>query len=388
MYSKLGFQDRLTAAFNIQFKHNYNLVNRKVMYGFFNRHFQLGHQKLILEREYEPLTRAEATVWTDDHPAPQGDAIGDAHEVALLKLASEDSEQQIASLIPDSAEQYQQFRRVIGGAWETMLGRNLDQVGKVTLQQTKQIDYDGFTLQLGLLNHRVAGEQVPFAQLRDVNEPAKGVVIWLTDQGKSGLFDGDQVTAAVADLLRAGYTVMSADLFQQGEFGDGDQPLGRERMWYQGNGKLGWQRFSGYTYGYNPTLFARRVHDVLTLIKYARLQTKLGVHLVGIGTAAGPIAAAARSQAGEGIDHAFIDTNAFRFEALTRQDGPMFVPGAVKYLGVQGLLSLGVPGKTDAVGQESSMMKRVTQAANAADSFRWHDSREALLAAISQSLTQ
>ena len=66
----------------------------------------------------------------------------------------------------------------------------------------------------------------------------------------------------------------------------------------------------------------------------------------------------------------------------------MFVPGAVKYLGVNGLLSLGVPGKTDVVGQENSIVKRVAQAANANDSFRWHDSREALLAAISQSLTQ
>ena len=295
----LGFQDRLTAVFNIQFKHNYNHVNRKAMYAFFNEHFQLG-QRNRSSNVTTSRDASEATVWTDDHPAPQGDAIGDAHEVALLKLASEDWKQKIGSLIPDSAEQYQQFRRVIGGAWETMLGRNLDQVGKVTLQQTKQIDYDGFTLQLGLLNHDVAGEQLPFAQLREGNEPAKGVVIWLTDQGKSGLFDGDRVTAAVADLLRGRITATSADLFQQGEFVDGDQPLETQRMWYQGNGKLGWQRFSGYTYGYNHPLFARRVHDVLTLIRHARLQTKSGVRLVGIGTAAGPIAAAARSQAGEG----------------------------------------------------------------------------------------
>jgi dienelactone hydrolase len=387
LYSKLGHRDRLTAAFNVQFKHNYNLVNRKVMYGFFNQHFQLGYKAPISERKYEPLSRAEATVWTDDHPAPQGDAVGDAHEVALLKLASEDSDQQIAGLIPQSAEQLQQFRRVIGGAWETILGRRLDQVGNVMFQQTGQLDYGGFTLRLGLLNHRDAGEQVPFAELRDGDVPSKGVVLWLTDQGKSDLFDGDQVTAAVANLLRAGYVVMSVDLFQQGEFLDGGEPLKSQRMWYQGDGKLGWHRFSGYTYGYNHTLFARRVHDVLTLIKYAQTQATSDIHIVGIGKAAGPITVAARSQAGDAIDRAFIDTSGFRFAGLKRQDDPMFVPGAVKYLDIDGLISLSVPGKIDAVGPESSLVKRVAKAATAEAAIRWHESRDKLLAAIEQALT-
>ena len=68
LYVRLGHQDRLTAAFHIRFKHNYNLVNRTVMYGFFNRHFGLGFDEPIEERDFVPLTRDEATVWTGDHP--------------------------------------------------------------------------------------------------------------------------------------------------------------------------------------------------------------------------------------------------------------------------------------------------------------------------------
>lgn len=382
LYTDLGHKDRLTAAFNIHFKHNYNHVNRVVMYGFFNRHFGLGFKEPILERDYVPLSREEATVWTDDHPAPSGDAIGDAHETRILRIAANDSDAQIQKLVPSTADELAEYRRVVGGAWETILGRRLDQTGDVTLKKTKQLSRDGLPITLGLLNR--GDEQLPIIEIGGSGN--KGTVVWITDRGKQGVFEGDGVHPIVADLTRRGYRVVSADLIGQGEFLPDGQPLQSQRMWYQRNGDKAWERFSGYTYGYNHSLFVQRAHDVLSLIKHGLMNTSGPVHLVGIGPQAGTIAAAARSQAGDAVERTFVDAEGFRFASLTRQDDPMFVPGAVKYLDVEGLLSLCVPGELDVVDSESSIVERVASADGSADAIHWHQDRGGLLQVLRKSL--
>ena len=125
-------------------------------------------------------------------------------------------------------------------------------------------------------------------------------------------------------------------------------------MWYQPNGDQGWKRFSGYTYGYNHPLFVKRVHDLLTVIQYAQKLADGPIHLVGIGATAGPIAAAARSQAESAITKLAVDASGFQFEQLTSHSDPMFVPGSVKYLGLDGLLALSAP-------QSVALMKRNDQ---------------------------
>ena len=108
------------------------------------------------------------------------------------------------------------------------------------------------------------------------------------------------------------------------------------------NRRVGGDRqFAGFTYGYNHPLFAQRVHDILTLISFVRGDdhgaTK--VHVVGLG-GAGVWVAAAKFIAGPAIDRTAIDTADFRFASLTEFDDPQFLPGAVKYGDVPGLLAL------------------------------------------------
>ena len=76
--------------------------------------------------------------------------------------------------------------------------------------------------------------------------------------------------------------------------------------------------------------------------------------MVGIGATAGPIAAAARSQAESAITKLAVDASGFQFEQLTSHSDPMFVPGSVKYLGLDGLLALSAP-------QSVALMKRNDQ---------------------------
>ena len=382
LYAMLGHEDRLTAVFHTHFPHNYNHVNRTVMYSFFNRHFGLGFDEPVLERDFELLSKEQLSVWNDQHPAPSGSDVGDLHEVTLLGLATEDSEERLASVIPNAALDLKQFSNVVGAAWETILDRRLDQVADVEFTDTKEVLYDGFTLTLGHLNHTAAAEQIPAMTLRSPKAPQKGVIVWLTDTGKSGLLNDGNVIASVAKLLNEGYTVVSADLSGQGEFMADGTSVEKQRMWYQRNGNDGWERFSGYTYGYNHSMFVKRAHDALSLIRYAaRISGQQKIHLVGLDSTAGPIALAARSQAGNAIGRTLVDLKQFTFNQITRHDDPMFVSGSVKYLDVGGLLALCAPHDISVAGlRETSVAKRVFAAANASAKLHLVDDKGLSLA--------
>ena len=92
------------------------------------------------------------------------------------------------------------------------------------------------------------------------------------------------------------------------------------------------------------SLFAQRVHDVLTLIAFVN-QDDHGakdIHLIATGSA-GPVAAAARFQSGKVVSKAVIDTAGFRFVELESWKHPQFLPGAVRYGDLPGLLALNAP---------------------------------------------
>jgi hypothetical protein len=140
------------------------------------------------------------------------------------------------------------------------------------------------------------------------------------------------------------------DLLFQGEFlsaadAEPRRDPERTRMVQQGGGFEPWQRSAVYTFGYNPPLFARRVHDVLTTLRYVSGdEPRTRVVLVGLGPVAGPLVVAARAQV-DGPIRAAVDTGGFRFEDVERFDDPMFLPGAVKYGGLPGLVAAGAGGE-------------------------------------------
>jgi len=125
----------------------------------------------------------------------------------------------------------------------------------------------------------------------------------------------------------------------------------------QGDGSQPWQRSAVYTFGYNPALFARRVHDILTVVRFVGDSPSL----VGLGTVAGPLVAAARAQVGGSLTAA-VDTGGFRFESLERFDDPMFLPGAVKYGDLPALLALGAAGRLWLAGEGKAPPEVVTRA--------------------------
>lgn len=378
LYEMLGHGDRLTAVFHTQFKHNYNQVNRAAMYRFFNRHFDIGRTEPITERDFVPLSKQEATVWNDDHPAPSGDQVGDAHEVRILRLAAMNSEQTIGQVIPETSAEIADFLTTVAGGWETILDRRIGQVGEVTFEETGRSRQGDFERVLGRLVHASAGEQIPAIRIRMAGKKPLGRVVWIADHGKQSVVRDSPQRASIEALVRSGYEVLSADLFGQGEFLAADSSDATQPMWIQRGGDSGWHRFSGYTYGYNHPLFVKRVHDVLSLIKLAGRES-VPVRVVGLGKVAGALAAAAVGQAGESVEEAFIDADGFRFETLRKQDDPMFVPGAVKFLDVDGLLAIALPTKVTVVGAKSELVAKVYRAGGAADSLSFVPTAEDLL---------
>ena len=334
-YAMLGVPDNVQGKYR-PFPHNYNQPSRLAMYEFFNKHLKLGQQSPIVERDFVPLTKAEATVWDAQHPAP---APTVENELKIVRGFAADQDAQLAALTPKDGNSLTKFRDVIGGAWDVMIGRKLPGKDDVSQENKSKVEGDDgirFHTVIRLAKH---GEEIPtlFFLPRNWN---KHVAVWITDDGKASLTNGDGTPKAeVQQLLNAGVSVAIPDLLYQGEFLSDGQPLTKAKKVKNP------REFVGYTIGYNHPLFSQRVHDVLTMIAFCKSSKyePAGVHLIGLGRTAGPIAAAAAFQAGGAVNKVAIATRGYRFASITDAYDPMLVPGAVKYGDVPGLLALAAP---------------------------------------------
>lgn len=371
IYQMLGVPERLTGVFHTQFPHNYNQLNRAAMYAFFNQHFSLGHE-VIAERDFLPLSQSEATVWSGTYPRPSGDQVGDLHETRLLGLASQDSDRKISALVPDSSAGLPSYRKTIGAAWETLIGRRDDQVGKVVYQQTSSNETSHPIIQAGMIRNVDHQEEFPVLKfLPRRNTEKKGSVIWVADEGKVKAFENDKVAAEVLLLVNAGYDVIVPDLFGQGELATTVVKDHSQRLWFQRDGSKGWHKFSGYTYGFNHSLFVQRTHDLLSVIEHVKEKDEVCV--IGLGEVAGPLVAAACSQAGKSVQRCVVEMQGFRFASIDRHEHPMFVPGAVKYLDLDGLMSLVAPVSLTISGEDYPITRKVYAACGASSQLRFTD---------------
>jgi dienelactone hydrolase len=340
-YRMLGVED-LVAAHYFSFPHNYNYVSRSVMYPWLNEHLKLGQEEPIVETDFQPLSREEMTVWDDAHPKPDG---GDDYERSLLRWITEDYEKQMAALVPGDAASLERYRQIVGGAVDVMIGRGLPEPGAVELEVVSRDDSAGYIKACCLVRYPKKHEELPIVAMAGRDRVSE-VVIWVDPLGKQALFDAEgKPIPAVKKLLDAGMGVAAVDLFGQGEFTADGKPIAKARL----DPKR--KNYAGYTYGYNHPVFSKRVHDVLSLVSLARsVGHAEKVHLVGLN-GAGHWVAAARAQAGTAVDRAVVDTAGFRFARLTAFDDPDFLPGAVKYLDLPGMLALSAPGELWLAGE-------------------------------------
>jgi dienelactone hydrolase len=350
LYEMLGAKGAVALQRGEHFRHNYNAVTRSGFYTFLNGRFQLGLESPVIERDYEPLPRSALTVWDDAHPAPPA---GDpAFERRLLRGLSDDAEAQVTAAAATAAG----LDGVLRPAVEVLVGRTLAEAGDVAWEVGDKADSGDHQRIDGVLRNRTHGEEVAVRWLRPRRDSGDAV-IWLGDAGRGAAAGDDgRPLPAVAGMLAAGATVITADLFRQEE----PAPVRNRAV---DNGR----EAACFTYGYNHPLVVQRVHDVLSIVRSLREGDTAGhprptrVLLVATGGMAS-VAAAARAVAGPALDRAAIDTAGFRFASLRDHLDGSFLPGAVRYLDLPGLLAVGSPGPLWLAGEGPAAPEVVAKA--------------------------
>lgn len=337
-YALFGAQDKVQLFPFLQYGHNYNHVSRTAMYGWLNRHLGLGFEDPVLEDDFVPLSRDEATVWTAAHPAPAG---GEAHETAILDWWQADTDRQLSAARPRDAASLEAWRTLVGGGVAGMLGRAAPVEQDVVATATHAlIDGDprgaGGTLRVAP-HSELVGYRVWSASRRSPN-----VVVVTSARGLAGLAGPDGTWGPVVKaLVEAGQGAVGIDTLGQAGGTEVVNRLVENRA------------SAAYTFGYNAPLVVRRAHDTLAALRYAR--TVAGpsgrVTLLALDGPSTAWAALARAQAGSLVDAAALVTEGFRFAAARSLEDASWLPGGTKYGDLPALLSLAAPGPLWVAGE-------------------------------------
>jgi dienelactone hydrolase len=338
----------------LQFGHNYNSVSRTAMYGWLTRHLGLGLEEPVMEQDFVPLTRDEATVWSSAHPAP---SVGEAPERAVTAWWKQDTERQLGKLRPRDAASWRSWRDTIGGAVGGLLARPVPGPSDVEALRgpgRRLADPNGSTTTLRV---RPFAEQVN-VDLLVPERSGLDVVVWTSAQGRVAATTGaGEPVASLQALLHAGRRVVSIDVFGQGP-GPTDNRLVKNHA------------SAAFTYGYNSPLVVQRAHDTLAVLRYAR--TLAGpngrVTLVALDGPSAAWAALARAHAGALADAAVFSTDGFRFGSVANIEDAAFLPGGAKYGDLPALLTVGAPGPLWLAGEPPasvSLLKDAYRAASA-----------------------
>jgi hypothetical protein len=145
---------------------------------------------------------------------------------------------------------------------------------------------------------------------------------------------------------------MGVDLFLQGEFVAYGGTVDRTRSI---DGEL---EVPAYTFCYNSSLFAQRVQDILTAVRFAQTIGAGRGRIAVVGrNGAGPLVAAALPQARGALAGAALATAGFRFDRLRDVRDVDFLPGGARYGDLPGMLALAGPARVvslDAPGMTPS----------------------------------
>ncbi|TWT91067.1 hypothetical protein Mal64_14660 [Pseudobythopirellula maris] len=357
VYDLLGASANTRLRSATEFRHNYNLSSRRAMYAWMNEHLDLGAERPTEERPYRPLSDSELCVWDDQHPAPPS---GVEHERALLKAWAAITDRQLDALAPTDEASLVEYRRVVGGALETILAVGDLTAADLRITETDQEDRAPPNVRHLTVLRRSTGAALE-AVLVEPQDSCRSVVLWAHERGVAGLYqDNGEFVPEVRGLLDRGVAILAADLLGQGaveeqralQFND-DKPL------------------ASMTFGYNRPLLAHRAADLLTLAVAARRLAPEADRIELTATAgAAPYAAAAWAVAGDRLSALNIDTGGFRFAGLGSWRHAQFLPGAVKYGDLPAMLALGAPRPLRVIGEGGEglpLVGRAYEAAGAAD---------------------
>jgi len=313
-----------------QFHHNYNEVNRTMMYEFFNDYLKLGKKSPIREEDFWPVPPAELSVFDRKHPLPK-DAV-DSN--VLRRYLTKISEEQFEKLLPKDSKWLKKYRELVGAAARVMLDRGVPTADEFENEPPVKAIFPGeISMVKGIAKRKAGGDAVPYIRLISQKNYNGQCVLWVDNAGKQHLFSKDgEPNRQVKKYLNAGFEVVSLDCLYTGEQRPSDRKPWKIDHVYQ-----------GFTHGYNRPLLSNRVRDILTMIGYLKhKQNVQTIHLLGTGKA-GVWVLMARAMAGDAIAQTVVSIEGRGFESVYDFSDPLFLPGALKYGGLGGLAALAAP---------------------------------------------
>lgn len=349
LYRLYNAEDKVLARAFPQFKHNYNQVSREVMYNWFNKHLQLGLPEPVVEKPFVPVPPKELSVYDDQHPRP-ADA-GNAE--TLRKYMTEASDQQLAELRKlKDLKGLTEYHRVIGTALRVMLDFHPADFAQWEAKGDTVPNKEGFTQRNLLLLRRKQNEATPAIELRGTDFNGT-MVVWVDPAGKASLFQSGKLVPAARRILDQKAGILAVDVFGTGE-------LRPTTLMTVNTG------YAGFTFGYNRTLLANRVNDIMSGVPFLMNQKDVKtIHLVGFDKA-GPWVVLAKAMAGKAVSHTAADLHQFRFDKVTATADEMMQPGALKYGGLPAFAALCAPGELYLHNVEGGSLGRVVKDAYAA----------------------
>lgn len=353
LYSLLNAKDRVELTARTEFGHNYNAVSRKAMYAMFQR--ELGLEGAIDERPFQRLGIDELSVWSgESRPVYQPE-----FERKLLEQLAAQSEKQIQPLLLGDEEQFEKYQELVSTALEVIVGETDIAVDAVSFDVKEKRQEPGYLLLAGLLNNEQNKSQLPALFLYPAENWNGHTVLWLSEDGKSGVFDvGGTMKAEVAKLVASGVSVAAIDLIYQGEFLPDGQPL-------EATPKVENKReAAAYTLGYNYSVAAQRVQDVLTMANFVRNHERQpkSVGLFALDPALAAIGSVAIAKQPDAFDFAVLRTNGFRFGSVDSIRSPNLLPGGAKYGDVPGFLALAAPMLLRVIGETEQSVRPIKMA--------------------------
>jgi len=350
LYDTLDANGRLAWSGDATHEHNYNAHSRAFLYRLFRQHLGLASGVSVDERSFEPVPPAELSVWDEAHPRPgRWDAIagvGAAHAAYREELLALDADA---------------YRRDVGGALAVLLHAALPGQDEVVADLRYEGWRDGVRTTKALLSRRDSNERIP--AVLQVPDNWNGVVCLVVDDDRTG----DTLREDVASLLGRGAAALTLDVLLTGEHlehpGSTPPPMPIDG---QRHGD-----YAGYTWGYNRSLLAHRVQDLLTAMAWARdLHGAERVNLYGNGTAGGWVILA-RALAGDAVERTAAEWS-WSFDRIEQMDDPNLLPGALRFGGLPAFAGLVAPAPLWLVDAEE--IPAVTRAryaiAGAADAVR------------------
>ena len=129
---------------------------------------------------------------------------------------------------------------------------------------------------------------------------------------------GRQARTAAKQILDSKAAILAVDVFGTGEL-TLDKP-------YAVNAQ-----YAGFTFGYNRTLLAKRVHDILTAVAFAKSHEQDEDGASGRFRESRAVGVAGRGLCGDAVARTAADLRRFPLRQVRGDKDEMMLPGALKY---------------------------------------------------------